>query len=385
MSRFHQSVALTFALILPHPSARHRNRALRAQVGTIQYMAPEVLKGDYSTPADVWSLGVIAYQMLSGEMPWTSNNVVGIINEIGAGKYGSFNNFHRYPRWKSASEESKDFCKQLLRKDAAKRPSAPEALLLPFLSKTTSTSSAMSSAETVRESNLFRKSGSKLLAYAKMPQLQKIATLMVAHDCQAFPEQIKELRALFMAYDKDNCGAISLDEFKAAFLTEADSMTPSLDTSTINEIFDGMDAYKDGKVSYTEFIAAALTVFGFVTEDRLVEAFEDQLDIDGSGTVTMDNLKNVLGRDFNDETATKMINHLDTNKSGDISLEEFLTGYQKTMDSLVGDALPDNTVEIGAHATARISRVLEIESGLVGTDVLDADQLVDGAEIEVEV
>lgn len=41
------------------------------QLGTVQYMAPEQLLGDQGTPrSDVFSLGVIAYQMLTGRFPY---------------------------------------------------------------------------------------------------------------------------------------------------------------------------------------------------------------------------------------------------------------------------------------------------------------------------
>jgi serine/threonine protein kinase len=42
-------------------SKRFGNEAITDGVGTIYTMAPEVLKGKYSTQADLWSIGVIAY------------------------------------------------------------------------------------------------------------------------------------------------------------------------------------------------------------------------------------------------------------------------------------------------------------------------------------
>lgn len=39
-------------------------------VGTMGYIAPEALKGDYSPASDLWSVGVILYILMTGDMPF---------------------------------------------------------------------------------------------------------------------------------------------------------------------------------------------------------------------------------------------------------------------------------------------------------------------------
>ena len=52
------------------------NPSLTEQVGTIMYMAPEVVKKDpYCTKSDCWSIGVIAYALLTGELPFRIRDV----------------------------------------------------------------------------------------------------------------------------------------------------------------------------------------------------------------------------------------------------------------------------------------------------------------------
>merc|ERR1719410_3091591 len=38
--------------------------------GTLYYIAPEVLSGSYGLGADMWSIGVIAFMLLTGHMPF---------------------------------------------------------------------------------------------------------------------------------------------------------------------------------------------------------------------------------------------------------------------------------------------------------------------------
>jgi calcium-dependent protein kinase len=46
---------------------------LTQKVGTPYYIAPEVLKRSYNYKCDVWSIGVIAFILLSSQAPFTGN------------------------------------------------------------------------------------------------------------------------------------------------------------------------------------------------------------------------------------------------------------------------------------------------------------------------
>ena len=43
---------------------------LEEMAGTPLYMAPEVIKGSYNKEADMWSLGVLLYVLVSGFHPF---------------------------------------------------------------------------------------------------------------------------------------------------------------------------------------------------------------------------------------------------------------------------------------------------------------------------
>lgn len=54
------------------------------KTGTPEYNAPEIFKSHaYSEKVDIWSVGVILYQVLSkGIMPFYSENIPKLINQI---------------------------------------------------------------------------------------------------------------------------------------------------------------------------------------------------------------------------------------------------------------------------------------------------------------
>lgn len=120
----------------PHsPKAKHI-------VGTMGYIAPEALKGDYSPASDLWSVGVILYILMTGDMPFSSE-VFG--EDPGDTRCGSSSMEQLYSKLQFAEidfecepwpsfPQAKDLCQQLLAFSPGDRsPSARAALSHPWL------------------------------------------------------------------------------------------------------------------------------------------------------------------------------------------------------------------------------------------------------------
>jgi len=57
-------------------------------IGTPFYMAPEVCLGErYSFAADVWSVGVVLYELYIGKLPFRASNVLALVHKVTEGEY----------------------------------------------------------------------------------------------------------------------------------------------------------------------------------------------------------------------------------------------------------------------------------------------------------
>ncbi|KAL3715687.1 hypothetical protein ACJRO7_007427 [Eucalyptus globulus] len=101
---------------------------LKDFVGSEFTVAPDVLHASYGTEADMWSIGVIAYMLLCGNPPFWGQNQSEIFQAIREEEPS----FDEDP-WPSRSPEAIDFVKRLLNKNYRRRPTAAQALCLPWL------------------------------------------------------------------------------------------------------------------------------------------------------------------------------------------------------------------------------------------------------------
>ncbi|KAM8967771.1 myosin light chain kinase family member 4 [Pelodytes ibericus] len=103
---------------------------LKVHFGTPEFLAPEVVNYDFvSFPTDMWSVGVIAYMLLSGLSPFLGEDENETLNNIVVCEWD-----FEEDEFQNISDAAKDFIIKLLIKEKCWRMSAGESLKHPWLS-----------------------------------------------------------------------------------------------------------------------------------------------------------------------------------------------------------------------------------------------------------
>jgi len=86
-----------------------KKKAMTTVAGTPFYMAPEVLLENYGAKADIWSLGVLLYVLVSGYLPFQGSKNVEVFGRI---KSADFHFDHK--EFDKVSKQCKDLISKIL-------------------------------------------------------------------------------------------------------------------------------------------------------------------------------------------------------------------------------------------------------------------------------
>lgn len=296
--------------------------------GTPSYMSPEMFKGSFTEKCDIWSLGVIMFQMTTGGLPYKGSTILSQVHLV--------TNPRKHPEWEMLAKYrwslgARLFCQKLLSKDEDMRPTAAEASQDNWLVKEISHNADEMPSAAERAA---------LLSQHLQSHLLKMARHCITSQLSLSP--LHHLNARFRQYDRDGNGRLSYLEMRQVL--EDVGITDAQDMELIIE---SLDCNRNGLIEYSEFVAGCLDLASDDMRKQLRAVF-DVFDLDGSGAISVDELRQVLTQGANPtaehitpdgsiplgtcgfasvlpdgKTVEEVMLALDTNGTGQVEFEEF--------------------------------------------------------------
>ena len=285
-----------------------KNKRPRAVVGSIYYIAPEVILKKYGKECDMWSLGVILYMFIVGHAPFDGKSNREIMEKI---KTGIFLKSEK--RWKKASREVRDLINKLLIVEPEKRLTAFEALKHPWFK--------------VSNSNILYNNISKeevlncisnLLNYTIKSKFEELVLAYIVHNLPR-PKQAKSCIKLFKLANKNEDGKLLRTELRQTLL----NFVSEEFLQNYDDIFSLLDGDNNGYIDYEEFLRATLDRSLLVNERMLKLAFSF-FDKEKTGFISKDRIMNYfIGTNMTEEIFNFIFDEIDSDKDGRINFRDF--------------------------------------------------------------
>ena len=285
------------------------DQIMKGEVGTLYYMAPEVITGNYNEKCDVWSCGVILYIILSGHPPFYSKNEEKLKQKICSMKY----NFD-LPAFEKISDDAKDLIKKILVK-AEERPTIAEVLESPWVKENAPRASKKE----------IQVDWGHIKKYSKLNLVQKSIITFRAFHMTA--KEAKEYIEMFKMMDKNNDGVLTIDEIEKGI--KHCKLQINMSNEAIIQLFKDMDIDKNGLINYTEFVSALMDYEKEVKKEHIIECF-NSYDADRSGKINFKEFCEIISPqdDKEKKELKELYDKFDNNGDGEIDFNEFLEGYK---------------------------------------------------------
>ena len=280
------------------------NEKLQSEVGTILYMAPEVLQNNYNEKCDIWSLGVILYFLIEGQPPFNGQNDGDIKMKIKSMKYKFSKEWEQYSE---KGEVVKDLINHMLVKED-ERYNAQQVLDHPWINK-----------EKKFVSNDIEDILNQIKYYQKMDNFEKKIISFIASRLNS--NEVEEFKNLFVYFDKNNDGKISPEEFDVGVKNVS---SEEMKNEEIENYFNNIDTNEDGNLEYTEFIASCINKGKYLDKNNLKEIF-DAIDKKKKGKISKEDIISVLELDSTYNSNFEILfNRLEKDEEGKIDFEQFI-------------------------------------------------------------
>lgn len=285
------------------------------------FAAPETRAGDlavYEEPSDVWSLGIIAYQLLTRHHPYEDP---GVRPQKFQDPDWVKDHFDHHPFLGQASQFARDFLKQMLTYKDLDRPTAEQALNHLWLKQVDRVNSR-------KKKEALLDSLDNLTSFDAQNKLEVVARMYIANHLLHKPEK-HSLQGIFRHLDRNQDKVITRDELTTALERAHGSQKGVKILELLEKSFDKVDADGNGEIDYLEFLSAAANQSLLLTRTNLRRTF-DKMDKSGTGTITKDDLKHLCTNEATEEKIQlsrrdirRLLREADADGDGEIDFEEF--------------------------------------------------------------
>ena len=289
-------------------------------IGSLYYVAPEVIKKNYNFKCDLWSCGIIMYILLTRKLPFAGNTDEEIMSNI---VYKEYN----YKKITNCSFEAQELISFLLEKDIKKRINAETALNHKFFR----THNVKELFNDIKDKTKIDKFITNLTQYKRNSILQETTIAYLIHN---FPdmEDVIDACKLFNKIDLNDNGQITLNEFHLGLSLLLENI--NLKDEDFIEIFANLDINKDNYLGYEDFVRGAIDKNKLLNDKILEYAFK-HFDKNNKGFITIEEIGKIFRGhikigDIN-EGLKKIIDEVGNEDKEKITYEDF----KKLMTSII--------------------------------------------------
>lgn len=289
---------------------------MQTKVGTPYYVAPEVLRREYTKSCDIWSIGVITYILLCGYPPFYGDSDTQIFESVRTGKFD-----FPSPEWDEISDSAKDLVVALLMKDSNQRPTAGDALKMSWFeeqlgAKNKRRGVSRSISHTSGRTETFTK-------YLAMKKLKKAALNCIASNLTH--AEVGALDEIFKKMDKAGTGKIAIADVDEAI---AKGNTNEQAIQDLRSMRRRLSLADNEKIDYRGFVAMTMDRSVAMQEDNVKMAFE-HFRRSGADYLTMSDLAEIFG---GEARAQDVLSILDMDGDGKVSYEDFRHAVVESME-----------------------------------------------------
>ena len=254
--------------------------------GTLNYLSPEIIKGQMIKELDEWACGVLMYYLLSGKFPFDGKTEEEIFYNIENQELNL-----NIPEFENISDDCKDLISKLLERDVTKRIKAKKALEHSFFKtgiKMKKIIGGMENKQTekvlnawIKLQNTHRQSNSGIfkkavLAYMALNFVEK--------------EEEKKMKNLFYKLSGGNKNfLITKENFALTIKQVSDNYTDE----EIDKLFDKLDDNKSGIIEYEELVRGFSDREKLLNEKNMRQAF-NFFDKDKNGAISWQEISDVV-------------------------------------------------------------------------------------------